>query len=309
MKPSAGSQEFRRKLRDDFEKDFNRVVNNKSNYQWLFIGILAILIVLFMVFFLGIHSGLPFCDTGAYSRENCTPCPNNGICSNGRFEGCDPEFKVRGNLCVPQEERMVLIGKMYRRAVQLLSEHRGKQECEGTQNYFVSISSLQQIIEKEYQSDEDFDSSYRRMVSQLTENSNPDVQLEGYERIMSTTPSYTVACAVIVFWRSRKILVTLFGLFLIFAAYLVYAANKELQRRSLAAKIYKDAEAEVQVAEGRLLPEPRLKRRAIQKWNMSLAEVDSIWPLVIAEARYRQRVDFLSRMVNGNDERAWWIEQ
>lgn len=112
------------------------------------------------------ESPLPqFCDTERPKlvSENCIPCPEYGLCSEGKLIACELGFIIRDNLCIEDEEIINEAYQFIEYLKPILSLNRGMYECGQVEKYYnytslyssytlrgISLIEIKSILQKEY---------------------------------------------------------------------------------------------------------------------------------------------------------------
>ncbi len=305
------TDEFRRKFREEFERDLRLINSKRQNYIWIFVVIIILILGLFVFFIANINSlRKPFCDTDRYDQlANCIPCPNHGICQGGYFVDCKRGYIQSGNHCVKETVDEAMVDKYYNFALQRLRSIRGEEICHGRNpNKGMSEYDLKTLLNNRF-GDKGHSTNIDTAVYKLTDRSNnADIEINNDRTIYATTPSFTAYCAVKMFIKAYKYLLFLLLIVIGVALWFIYKLTKELQTRQKAAKLYKWITSEIINAEDQLMMESSIKRRMASVHGMDRSEVIEIWPYIEKEAQYRQTIEFINKSENGVDERGWWIQ-
>lgn len=305
------TNEFKRKFREEFERDLKLINSKRQNYIWTSLVVVGAIFLLFIFFLLttGERVFKPYCDTGTgIIQDGCTPCPANGICEGGRLIECSSDYIKRGNHCYLDKIDDKLVERYYNFALQKLRSVRGEDECNGKSSRFRGLK--QDDLENEIITR--FGSGSLKAIDKAVEMFNPDNPDTIYEKsdkiYIASAPSFTAVCAVKMFFKAYRYLLTVLLIVIMVALYFIYKLSQELETRRKAANLYKWAEKEINNSADHLMMESSIRRRMSTVHGLHRSEVANLWPYIEKEAQYRQNVEFINKSENGVEERGWWIQ-
>lgn len=298
-------QRFRDNFHREYEAETKLLELQKSYFGVSVLVLVGCLAVLLLVFAFDLSQPKPYCDD-RYGDEECLPCPQNSICSNGKITSCTIFYQLVSGRCVHQNRDEKLTLKILESGLQLLREARGAAICENSDSEgSLGEGIIRQHVENLHGDKPGFYVNSLEAFLLLRSHSEVIYHSQGAS-YQSSTPSYTASCFLKVFWRQNWPIVGLIIIVLVGIIMLYIAVRTKLIARARAEEMYQYLEREVHTSTTRGLSERTMQRMLKSRFKVSSMEVNDYWPQVLSQARGKRVVDFLKREEAGLLQ-LWWV--
>lgn len=309
---STDFDSIKRQFRKKLEDDLSTVQNKKKSLLWINTGLLLLVILMFVLntYLLNNSSQVIFCKSFGQEGEDqpdCSPCPSMGLCADGRLVSCDHFYKLRGNLCVVQDEDLELVNQMYNTALGVLRRHKGEIECKKLNaSPNIDLDRVKDFLRKSYQGYEDFEMSFRSVENRFQSPNNPDVEFSGFS-VKATSSQYSMVCNVQLFYQNYKYLLILLFIVFCFFFFLLTRVNADLKNRAEAKKILGFSQSILKESSNGALLEEKLKYAIGREFNLSREQMSVIYPYVYKEAQASPDIELLEKIEDGIKKNIWWL--